>query len=71
MKVAQMILELRSQRNHLDEAILALERLAVSGPKKRGRPPKLVTDAAMSKFSHNGVNGAPGRRGQALGATGS
>lgn len=35
-----MLNQLRSEREGLDEAILAIERLAAGGKKRRGRPPK-------------------------------
>jgi hypothetical protein len=35
-----MLSELRSERQRIEEAILVLERLAASGPRRRGRPPK-------------------------------
>ncbi len=35
-----MLSELRSERDRLSEAIIVIERLAVSGGKRRGRPPK-------------------------------
>jgi len=47
-----MLSELRMERQHLDEAILALQRLATRG-KRRGRPPKWMSttpqaDSAIS-----------------------
>ena len=40
MDVTKMLEELRAERQHLDEAILVLERLAAgSGKRRRGRPP--------------------------------
>lgn len=35
-----MIAELRDEKNRLDEAIEALERLSMGTAKRRGRPPK-------------------------------
>lgn len=40
MNILQMLEELRSERQRLDEAILVIERLAAGGAKRRGRPPK-------------------------------
>jgi hypothetical protein len=41
MDIHQMLADLRSERERLSEAIIVIERLAVSGGKKRrGRPPK-------------------------------
>ena len=38
MNLAKMIAELRAERDRLDQAILALERLSVSNSKRRSRP---------------------------------
>jgi hypothetical protein len=38
MNLQKMISELRAEKTRLDDAILALERLSVAHPKKRGRP---------------------------------
>ncbi len=35
----QMLLDLRSHQESLDQAIHAVERLAIGGKKRRGRPP--------------------------------
>jgi hypothetical protein len=43
-----MLVELRSERDRLAEAILALERLAAGGQKRRGRPPKWMAASAAS-----------------------
>ncbi len=40
MDLTKLISELRSERQHIEEAILALERIAQGGGKRRGRPPK-------------------------------
>ena len=39
MNVNQMIIELRSEREALDQAIAVLERLARTQRRRRGRPP--------------------------------
>ena len=45
-----MLLELREERDAIEEAILVLERLArSSGPKRRGRPPKWLSDGAAPR----------------------
>jgi hypothetical protein len=44
MDITKMIAELHEERDHVDEAILVLSRLAVGAPKRRGRPPKWLTD---------------------------
>ena len=40
MNILQMLEELRSERQRLEEAILVIERLAAGGARRRGRPPK-------------------------------
>lgn len=39
-----MLLELRQEREHIEEAILTLERLARGRGKRRGRPPAWMTE---------------------------
>jgi hypothetical protein len=43
MDILKMLPELRAEREHLEEAILALERIARGRGKRRGRPPKWMT----------------------------
>jgi hypothetical protein len=43
MDVLKMLSDLRSERNQIEEAILALERLATGQGKRRGRPPKWMS----------------------------
>ena len=46
MDILNMLGELRAERQRIEEAILALERLAGSfRGKRRGRPPKWVSEA--------------------------
>jgi hypothetical protein len=40
MDITHILSELRTELQHLDEAILMLQRLAAGGGKRRGRPPK-------------------------------
>ena len=40
MDITSVIADLRNQRDDLSQAILALEHLTISQPKRRGRPPK-------------------------------
>ncbi len=40
-----MLAELRQERDRLEEAIVVVERLAVHGGKRRGRPPKWMQKA--------------------------
>ena len=44
MDVVKMLAELRQEREHLEEAILTLERLARGRGKRRGRPPAWMTE---------------------------
>jgi hypothetical protein len=39
MDINKILVELRLERQQLEEAILSLERLAAGGAKRRGRPP--------------------------------
>ncbi len=39
MDITKMLAELRSEREHIEEAILTLERLARGRGRRRGRPP--------------------------------
>ena len=43
MDVVAIIAELRQQRERIEEAIMALERMAGGQGKRRGRPPKWMT----------------------------
>jgi hypothetical protein len=44
MNITKMLAELHEDRDHIDEAILVLSRLARGGTPRRGRPPKWMTD---------------------------
>jgi len=63
MNVPQLISELLSERERLDEEILALEQMSVSDPKKRGRPRKRVTEIwrsqVLSDYRQRDVPTAP------------
>jgi hypothetical protein len=53
-----MLAELRAQHQQIEEAILALQRLATGGGgKRRGRPPEWMTQAALGE----GASAAPTR----------
>ena len=45
MDIIKMLSELRSERSQIEEAILVLERLARGQGKRRGRPPKWMSEA--------------------------
>ncbi len=44
MDVAKMLMDLRQERDQLEEAILTLERLARGRGKRRGRPPAWLSE---------------------------
>ena len=44
MDIIKMIAELHEERDHVDEAILVFSRLAASAPRRRGRPPKWLSN---------------------------
>ena len=47
MNLQQIVTELEAERDRLDEAIAALNR--ISTPRRRGRPPKAVQTSARPK----------------------
>jgi DNA invertase Pin-like site-specific DNA recombinase len=44
MDVAKILVELRQEREQIEEAIMSLERLARARGKRRGRPPAWMTE---------------------------
>jgi len=44
MDLEKIIAELRAERNRIDEAILAIERISRGSAKRRGRRPKWLVD---------------------------
>ena len=44
MDVAKILVELRQEREQIEEAIMGLERLARGRGKRRGRPPAWMTE---------------------------
>lgn len=44
MDLLKMIAELEAERNRLDHAIIALERLSAGKRRRRGRPPRWLKD---------------------------
>lgn len=48
MDIADVLAELRSERDQLEEAILSLERLAAGQGKRRGRPPAWMVAAKQA-----------------------
>ncbi len=45
MDVAKILADLRQEREQIEEAILSLERLASGRGRRRGRPPRWMTEA--------------------------
>jgi hypothetical protein len=49
MNIINLIAELRNEQQQIDQAILALQALgATSGAKRRGRPPKWLSEAKQA-----------------------
>ena len=46
-----MLSDLRSERERIQEAILVIERLAAGGRKRRGRPPKWMSNLNSTETS--------------------
>ncbi len=49
MDLERIIADLRSEKAGIDEAILALERIAAGGQKRRGRPPAWLANLKAGK----------------------
>jgi hypothetical protein len=49
MNVSQMIAELRSEREAIDQAIAVLQRLASTHERRRGRPPAWLADTVRGE----------------------
>jgi len=49
MDISKMLADLRAEREHLEEAILTLERLAVGRGRRRGRPPAWMKQAVTKR----------------------
>jgi hypothetical protein len=47
--VAKVLEELKKEKEHLEQAIATLERLAVGRGPRRGRPPAWMNDATVPK----------------------
>ncbi|MDX2178119.1 MAG: hypothetical protein SFV18_00920 [Bryobacteraceae bacterium] len=64
MDVTKIIEDLRRERAQIEEAILTLERLAEGRGKRRGRPPRWLTEARKRGRPPGSKNKVP-----AVGAT--
>ena len=51
MNLNTILEELRREREHLDQVIMSVERLALGGAKRRGRPPKWMAEAKSATSS--------------------
>jgi hypothetical protein len=69
MDILKMLTELRGEREHIEQAILVLERLAAGARgKRRGRPPKWMS-AVTSAASENGDVAEPRKKRRMSAAT--
>lgn len=62
MDLNEILRQLREQRDHVDESIAALERIAAGMGPRRGRPPKWLAAATASREAPAAA--APKRRGR-------
>ena len=56
MNINKMLEDMRAERGMVDEAILALERLANRSGKRRGRPPKWMSRAKRGEHPQGSKN---------------
>jgi DNA invertase Pin-like site-specific DNA recombinase len=49
MDVAKILVELRQEREQIEEAILSLERLARGRGRRRGRPPSWMAEITVKR----------------------
>jgi hypothetical protein len=54
MEISKMIAELRQEREQIDQVISSLERLAIGGAKRRGRPPAWMKEAVAGPAKRRG-----------------
>ncbi len=59
MNLQRMIAELQAEKSRLDSAIMALERLSASHPKRRGRPPRWLKQAEETARKEHDPNTRP------------
>jgi len=63
MDVAKILAELRQEREHIEDAIISLERLARTRYKRRGRPPAWLSLAnKRARSSDNKTKTGPSAR---------
>jgi hypothetical protein len=56
MEINRMLEELRAEREQIEEAIVVLQRLAAGQGKRRGRPPKWMSEVAEKYSTENDFN---------------
>lgn len=66
MNYSEILDELRTERDMVDQAIAVLERLQVDAPRRRGRPPRWLSDRKKEAGSVKAVPGAVGPDGQPI-----
>ena len=59
MDLYSILDQLKQQRDHVDESIAALERIAAGMGRRRGRPPKWMANAAAA---NNATAPAPAKK---------
>ena len=62
MDITQILADMRLEQERLEEAILALERLAAGGAKRRGRPPAWMVRLKEETSERPRRGGPPGRK---------
>jgi len=62
MDITKVLEELRRELQYLDAAILHLERLQAKAPRRRGRPPKVLSQLHRAKGSTGDGNPRRGQR---------
>jgi hypothetical protein len=67
MDVDKILIELKSEREQIEEAIVSLERLARGRGRRRGRPPSWMTEVTVPKRRGR----PPGSKNKALAASAS
>lgn len=54
MDINKMLAELREERENIEQAILVLERIAQGGGRRRGRPPKWMSQMHVTEPQQDG-----------------
>jgi hypothetical protein len=67
MDVAKILVELRQEREQIEEAILSLERLARGRGRRRGRPPSWMAEITAKRRGR--PPGSKNKTARSIGAT--